>query len=167
LIQDGTLDGNFIITLRAGKVKKGGLALKRIGAKQSCARSLLVTVATADVWLGDIDQVFRADRSHLHAPGEAQETPLDTALQHQIGAGIGPQDAGDRAALAETGTPGLGLGVLINEAAFLPLAPAVVIFIVVAALLAGRCDHRSGRCSLILGQTDSDMRSGDSSLRSE
>ena len=100
-----------------------------------------MAVTTAHSRFKALKQVFGANGCYRHLAREAQETLLNATLQHQVGTGIGAQDAGYRTALAKLWSPRLRIRILIDEAAFLLLTPPVVIGIVVAALLASRGNH--------------------------
>lgn len=64
------------------------------------ADAMLMAVAAAYLGLGHIAEILFAYGHHLNVAAEAQEASGDLGFQDQVGAGIGLQDAGYRAAVA-------------------------------------------------------------------
>lgn len=100
-------------------------------------------MAAADVWLGNVNQMFGTDGGYLHLACQPEKALLDATFQDQVGAGIGSQNTRHRAAFAQIWFPWWRLGVLGDETTFLMIPPPIVISIVIAAFRACRCNHSS------------------------
>jgi hypothetical protein len=78
---------------------------------------------------------------HLDFAPEDEELVLDREGEFHLWAGVGAQNGGYWASGAIARFPGQRIGICLLQAAFLDVAPAMKVLIVVTAFMPGRCLH--------------------------
>lgn len=97
------------------------------------------------------NQVAAARGVYLNAPVEAEEALADSGLQHQIRAAVCQQNLWYGAFAAIIGLPAWGVGVTLDQAAFLGGTAAMEVFVIEVAFFASRCPHRSYCITAVAG----------------
>lgn len=111
---------------------------------------MAMALATSDLRAKDLGHAQGAEGEGADDLSEAQPYFGHTGLQDHIGAGVGPDDAGDRAGSAQVGFPAPAVRRPLDQAAGLDLPPAIIVLVIKGAFGPIRRAHldSSGASSL-------------------
>ena len=102
---------------------------------------MLVTMAAAHCRFFHFHEVFATPATDLNLLRQTKQALGHHTIQNEMQAGIGLQDVGHWAALAQARRPRRRLAIALDQSARLGVGSPVKILVVKLAFLASRCPH--------------------------